>query len=183
MVLGTVGVLMGLESLRALRRHRLGIRYRPSRHTLLRGLPLRVPFRRSGRYMSIVPPVLTGFVVGVLSTIMGVGGGFILVPAMIYLLGVPTRVVVGTSLLQIAVVTTIATFLHAAFNQNVDLLLGLLLLIGAVVGAQIGSRLMVQLRGEQIRFLMAGLVLLVVVMLGLNLVLPPDDPFIVERVL
>ena len=102
---------------------------------------------------------------------------------MIYLLGVPTQVVVGTSLLQIAVVTTIATFLHAAFNQNVDLLLGLLLLIGAVVGAQIGSRLMVQLRGEQIRFLMAGLVLLVVVMLGLNLVLPPDDPFIVERVL
>jgi len=182
-VLGTVGVLMGLESLRALRRHRLGIRYRPSRQTLLRGLPLRVPFRRSGRYMSIVPPVLTGFVVGVLSTIMGVGGGFILVPAMIYLLGVPTQVVVGTSLLQIAVVTTIATFLHAAFNQNVDLLLGLLLLIGAVVGAQIGSRLMVQLRGEQIRFLMAGLVLLVVVMLGLNLVLPPDDPFIVERVL
>lgn len=180
-VLGTVGVLMGLESLRALRRHRLGIRYRPSRQTLLRGLPLRVPFRRSGRYMSIVPPVLTGFVVGVLSTIMGVGGGFILVPAMIYLLGVPTQVVVGTSLLQIAVVTTIATFLHAAFNQNVDLLLGLLLLLGAVVGAQVGSRLMIRLRGEQIRFLMAGLVLLVVIMLGVNLVVPPDDPFIVER--
>ena len=180
-VLGTVGVLMGLESMRALRRHRLGIRYRPSRQTLLRGLPLRVPFRRSGRYMSIVPPVLTGFVVGVLSTIMGVGGGFILVPAMIYLLGVPTQVVVGTSLLQIAVVTTIATFLHAAFNHNVDLLLGLLLLIGAVIGAQVGSRLMIRLRGEQIRFLMAGLVLLVVVMLGVNLVLPPEDPFIVER--
>ena len=119
--------------------------------------------------------------VGVLATVMGVGGGFILVPAMIYLLGVPTQVVVGTSLLQIAVVTTIATFLHAAFNQNVDLLLGLLLLIGAVVGAQVGSRLMVRLRGEQIRFLMAGLVLLVVAMLGLGLVLPPEDPFIVER--
>ena len=131
--------------------------------------------------MSVVPPVLTGFVVGVLSTIMGVGGGFILVPAMIYLLGVPTQVVVGTSLLQIAVVTTIATFLHAAFNQNVDLLLGLLLLIGAVVGAQVGSRLMIRLRGEQIRFLMAGLVLLVVIMLGVNLVVPPDDPFMVER--
>ncbi len=180
-VLGTVGGLMGTESLRALRRHRFGIRHRPSRQTFLRGLPLRVPFRTSGRYMSVVPPILTGFVVGVLSTVMGVGGGFILVPAMIYLLGVPTRVVVGTSLLQIAVVTTIATFLHAAFNRNVDLLLGLLLLIGAVIGAQVGSRLMIRLRGEQIRFLMAGLVLLVVVMLGFDLVLPPDDPFIVER--
>ena len=180
-VLGTVGTLMGLESIRALRRHRLGIRHRPSRQTLLRSLPLRVPFRRSGRYMSVLPPLLTGFLVGVLSTIMGVGGGFILVPAMIYLLGVPTQVVVGTSLLQIAVVTTIATFLHAAFNQNVDLLLGLLLLLGAVVGAQVGSRLMVRLRGEQIRFLMAGLVMLVVAMLGLDLALPPEDPFIVER--
>ncbi len=181
-VLGTVGILMGLESVRALRRHRLGIRRRPTRQAFFRGLPLRIPFRRSGRYMSVVLPLATGFVVGLLSTVMGVGGGFILVPAMIYLLGVPTQVVVGTSLLQIAVVTTVATFLHAAFNQNVDLLLGLLLLLGAVVGAQVGSRLMVRLRGEQIRFLMAGLVLLVVIMLGFDLVLPPDDPFIVERV-
>lgn len=180
-VLGTVGVLMGVESVRTIGRRRRGERGRGRRHTLLHRLPLRIPFRRSGRYMSVALPLLVGFGVGILSTIMGVGGGFILVPAMIYLLGVPTQVVVGTSLLQIVAVTTVATFLHAVFNQNVDLILAVLLLLGAVVGAQVGSRLMGRLQGEQIRLLMAALVLLVVVMLALGLVVPPEDPFVLER--
>lgn len=180
-VLGVVGTLMGAESLRTLVRLRRGERRRPRRHTFLHGLPFRIPFRRSRRYMSVVLPLLVGFGVGALSTVMGVGGGFILVPAMIYLLGVPTQVVVGTSLLQIVVVTTVATFLHAVFNQNVDIILAALLLVGAVLGAQVGSRLMGRLRGEQIRLLMAALVLLVVAMLAFGLVVPPDDPFVLER--
>lgn len=180
-VLGAVGTLMGVESVRTLGRRRRGEWRRGRRRTFLHGLPLRVPFRRSRRYMSVVPPLLVGFGVGVLSTVMGVGGGFILVPAMIYLIGVPTQVVVGTSLLQIAVVTTVATFLHAVFNQNVDVILAVLLLLGAVVGAQVGSRLMGRLRGEQIRLLMAVLVLLVAAMLAFGLVAPPEDPFVLER--
>ncbi len=179
-VLGTVGFLMGIESVLALSRNRgEGVRMRV--HTFLHRLPFRISFRRSRRYMSVVLPLLVGFGVGVLATLMGVGGGFILVPAMIYLLGVPTQVVVGTSLLQIAAVTTVATFLHAVFNHNVDILLAVLLLLGAVIGAQVGTRLTGLLRGEQIRLLMAALVLLVVAMLAFNMVIAPADPFVIER--
>ena len=134
-------------------------------------------FRRSRLYVSALLPLGIGFVVGILAAIMGVGGGFIMVPAMIYLLGMPTNVVVGTSLFQIIFVTANVTFLQAYNNQTVDIVLALLLLTGAVVGAQLGTKAGGRLRGEQMRGLLALLVVGVGAKLGFELVTPPDDLF------
>src|SRR5262249_23218087 len=134
-------------------------------------------FRQSRLYISVIPPLAVGFLVGVLSAIMGVGGGFIIVPAMIYVLRMPTTVVIGTSLFQIIVVTAATTVLQATTNYSVDIVLGLLLILGGVVGAQFGVRAGERLRGEQLRLLLAVLVLGVAVRLFLGLVLKPDDPF------
>ncbi|MEL7488823.1 MAG: sulfite exporter TauE/SafE family protein, partial [Pseudomonadota bacterium] len=131
-------------------------------------------------YISPIPPVILGFLVGILAAIMGVGGGFIMVPAMIYILQMPTNVVVGTSLLQIIFVTAITTVLHAVANQTVDIVLALLLLIGGVVGAQIGARAGVYLKAEQLRVLLALIVLGVCGRLALDLVTPPPAPFVIE---
>jgi uncharacterized membrane protein YfcA len=175
--LGIIGVLMFLESARAMFRRR-----RPSagrrklhQHIWLHGLPFKVRFRRSKLYISALLPMAIGFVVGVLAAIMGVGGGFIMVPAMIYLLGMPTSVVVGTSLFQIIFVTATVTFLQAVNNQTVDVFLALLLLAGGVVGAQIGSQFGGRLRGEQLRGLLALMVLGVCGKLLFDLVAMPDD--------
>jgi uncharacterized membrane protein YfcA len=127
--------------------------------------------------------VAIGFGVGILAAIMGVGGGFFLIPAMIYVLGMPTSVAVGTSLFQIIFVTAIVTVLHAVTNQTVDMVLALLLLAGAVVGAQFGSRLGAALRGEQLRGLLALLVLAVCAKLGLDLMIEPDEFFSVAPVI
>jgi uncharacterized membrane protein YfcA len=149
----------------------------PGKHTWMHGLPFKMRFRRSKLYISALLPLAIGFIVGVLSAIMGTGGGFILVPAMIYVLGMPTQVVIGTSLLQTLFVAANTTLLQATFNQTVDVLLALLLLVVGVIGAQIGARLVGKFRGEQLRLMLAVIVLLVGVRLGLDLVLKPDDLF------
>ena len=132
-------------------------------------------FRRSKLYISALLPVGVGILVGVLAALMGVGGGFIMVPAMIYLLGMPTSVVVGTSLFQIIFVTANVTFLQAYANQTVDVVLAILLLIGAVIGAQLGAKAGAKLRGEQLRILLAAMVLAVCAKLGYDLTITPDD--------
>jgi uncharacterized membrane protein YfcA len=143
-------------------------------------LPLKVKFRTSGLYISVIPPLMVGFCVGVLAAIMGVGGGFLLVPAMIYLLGMPTKVVIGTSLFQTMFVTAFTTFMHAFTNQSVDLLLALLLIVGGVIGAQAGAHFGVRLKAEQLRILLALLVLAVALKLGLDLVLTPTEFYSVK---
>ena len=141
----------------------------------LRGLPLKIKFRASGLYVSVLPPLLVGALVGFLAAIMGVGGGFIMVPAMIYLLGMPTRVVIGTSMFQIMFVTAFTTVAHAVTNQTVDILLALVLIMGGVIGAQLGARVGVRLRAEQLRILLALLVLVVCVKVALDLLLTPSE--------
>ncbi len=175
--LGIIGSLMFAESLRALLRRRAQVASRGKlhKHTWIHGLPLKMRFRRSKLYISALLPISIGFVVGVLAAIMGVGGGFIMVPAMIYLLGMPTSVVVGTSLFQIIFVTANVTFLQAYFNQTVDFVLATLLLIGAVIGAQIGAKAGAKLRGEQLRILLALMVLAVCAKLGYELTITPSD--------
>jgi hypothetical protein len=181
--LGIVGVLMLYESLRAMRRQRQpgGARHKLHQHTFLHGLPFKMRFRRSKLYISALLPIGIGIVVGILAAIMGVGGGFIMVPAMIYLLGMPTTVVIGTSLFQIIFVTANVTFLQAWQNQTVDLMLALILLAGGVAGAQFGSRTSAALRGEQLRSLLALLVLGVCALIGYELFATPRDLFAISR--
>jgi uncharacterized membrane protein YfcA len=175
--LGIIGVLMAIESIRAIRRNRtsVGQRRKLHQHNWLHGLPFKMRFRRSKLYISALLPAAIGFVVGILAAIMGVGGGFFMVPAMIYVLGMPTSVVVGTSLFQIIFVTANVTFLQAYQNQTVDIVLALLLMTGGVVGAQIGTRIGGRLKGEYLRGLLAGLVLGVCGKLGFDLVIKPTD--------
>jgi uncharacterized membrane protein YfcA len=178
--LGVIGGLMLVESVRAILRARSGRPgpgRHPGQHGWVHGLPFRTRFRRSKLYISVIPPLGIGFVVGVLAAIMGVGGGFIMVPAMIYLLRMPTSVVVGTSLFQIIFVTGLVTILHAVNYQTVDLVLALLLLVGGVVGAQFGARAGQQLRAEQLRALLALMVLAVCGRLALGLFLEPAELF------
>jgi uncharacterized membrane protein YfcA len=179
-LLGTVGGLMLRESLEAVRATRSGnpLPSRPAQHhNWIHGLPLKMRFRQSRLYISVIPPLALGFAVGILSAIMGVGGGFILVPAMIYLLRMPTGVVMGTSFVQILCVTAATTVLQAASNYNVDILLAAVLILGGVVGAQFGVRIGAQLRGEQLRLLLAILVLAVGARLLIDLVVTPADIF------
>ena len=138
-------------------------------------MPFKMRFRTSGLYISVSPPLVVGLFVGVLSAIMGVGGGFIMVPAMIYLLGMPTKVVVGTSLFQIIFVTAFTTMLHATTNYTVDVVLAVLLLVGGVVGAQIGTVIGARMPAEQLRVLLAALVLVVCGKLALDLLLQPAE--------
>ncbi|MFG6569656.1 sulfite exporter TauE/SafE family protein [Sulfitobacter sp. 1A13679] len=173
--LGIIGGLMFVESLRAIRRTRKGGRVKRKKHYWVHGLPFKIRFRVSGLYISVIPPVLVGAAVGMLSAIMGVGGGFIMVPAMIYLLGMPTKVVIGTSLLQIIFVTGFTTMLHATTNQTVDIVLAVLLLVGGVLGAQVGTRIGVRMQAEQLRILLAVLVLVVCGKLALDLLLEPAE--------
>lgn len=176
--LGVVGGLMFIESLRALRKSRKAdgtpARVRKERGWI-HALPFKMRFRTSGLYISVIPPVLVGVMVGILAAIMGVGGGFIMVPAMIYILGMPTKVVVGTSLFQIIFVTAFTTLLHATTNFTVDIVLAVLLLVGGVIGAQIGTQIGTRLRAEQLRILLAGLVLLVCGKLGFDLLVQPSE--------
>ncbi|MAA76799.1 MAG: permease [Rhodobiaceae bacterium] len=160
--LGVIGLLMMIESIRAIRARQIGRPIparRPGQHNWIHGLPFKMRFKVSHLYTSIIPPILIGFFVGVLAAIMGVGGGFIMVPAMIYLLRMPTNVVIGTSLFQIIFVSASVTVMHAVINQTVDVVLATILIIGGVVGAQIGARLGQKLRGEQLRALLALIVL------------------------
>ena len=180
--LGIIGTLMLIESMRAIMRSRQtgARRGKLHQHNWLHGLPFKMRFRKSKLYISALLPFGVGAIVGILSAIMGVGGGFIMVPAMIYLLGMPTSVVVGTSLFQIIFVTANVTFLQSVQTQTVDIMLAGLLLFGAVVGAQFGTRIGAKLKGEQLRGLLALLVLGVCAKLVFDVVITPEDFFSVE---
>jgi hypothetical protein len=175
--LSIVGSLMFVESLRAIVHSQKtgGAAPKRKKHTWIHALPFKMKFRTSGLYISVIPPLLVGVAVGILAAIMGVGGGFIMVPAMIYLLGMPTKVVVGTSLFQIIFVTAFTTLAHATTNYTVDMALAVLLLVGGVVGAQIGARIGLKLKAEQLRILLAIMVLAVVAKIGLDLLLEPSE--------
>lgn len=175
--LGVIGSLMFVESLRAIRRASGPAATAPKRrkHNWVHNLPFKMKFRVSGLYISVIPPLIVGVVVGILAAIMGVGGGFIMVPAMIYLLGMPTKVVVGTSLFQIIFVTAFTTMLHATTNYTVDVVLAVLLLVGGVIGAQVGTRIGVKMKAEQLRILLAIMVLAVCGKLALDLLLQPAE--------
>ena len=180
--LGIIGTLMLTESVRTIIRSKKpgGMRRKLHQHHWFHGLPLKMRFRRSKLYISTIPPLLIGAFVGVLAAIMGVGGGFIMVPAMIYLLGMPTAVVVGTSLFQIIFVTANVTLLQSVQTQTVDFVLAGLLLLGAVIGAQFGSRFGARLRGEQLRGLLALMVLAVCIKIMFDLAVAPEDLLSVE---
>ena len=175
--LGVIGSLMFVESLNALRKSRNNATVTTTRRQRgwMQALPLKTRFRTSGLYISVLPPLVVGLFVGILSAIMGVGGGFIMVPAMIYLLGMPTKVVVGTSLFQIIFVTGFTTLLHATTNYTVDMALAVLLLVGGVIGAQIGTQIGTRLRAEQLRILLAMMVLAVCFKLALDLLIEPSE--------
>jgi uncharacterized membrane protein YfcA len=174
--LGIIGGLMFIESWRAIRRSkRVGAPPVRRKHGLVHALPLKMKFRVSGLYISVIPPLIIGLCVGILAAIMGVGGGFIMVPAMIYLLGMPTKVVIGTSLFQIIFVTAFTTMLHATTNFTVDIVLAVLLLIGGVIGAQVGTRIGVKMKAENLRILLAMMVLLVCGKLAFDLLVTPSE--------
>src|SRR3979411_155675 len=177
-LLGSIGGLMLNEGIRAIRRAPTGGNAAPTKtgvHSWIHGLPFKIRFRRSKLYISVIPPVVLGFLVGILTAIMGVGGGFIMVPAMIYLLRMPPNVVIGPSQFQILFVTAATTILHATSDQTVDIVLAFLLVIGGVVGVQLGVRVGSQMRGEQLRALLAVLVVGVALRLFIGLVTTPGD--------
>ena len=175
--LGVVGGLMFIESLNAIRKSRRpgGAKIERRKHGLVHALPFKMKFRVSGLYISVIPPLLVGLSVGVLAAIMGVGGGFIMVPAMIYLLGMPTKVVIGTSLFQIIFVTAFTTMLQATPNYTVAIVLAVLLLVGGVIGAQIGTRIGVKMKAESLRILLAMMVLIVCGKLAYDLLATPAE--------
>ena len=178
-LLGIVGGIILNESIATLRA-RMGAdvkRARPVNHVWIHGLPFKMRFRQSQLYISVIPPVVIGFVVSALSAIIGIGGGFIIIPSMIYLLRMPTNMVVGTSLVQIIAITAFTTILQATSNYTVDIVLAAILVAGGVVGAQFGVRVGAKLRGEQLRLLMALLVLAVALRLAWGLVVTPQDVY------
>ncbi len=174
-----IGTLMFSESLRLILRTRKGkvTRGKLHQHNWLHGLPFKIRFRKSKLYISILLPVLIGVIVGILAALMGIGGGFIIVPAMIYLLGMPTSLVVGTSLFQIIFVAANTTILQASQNQTVDIVLATILLLGSVIGVQLGSRFTNILRGEYLRLILSSIIILVSLKLLIDLVTVPTDLF------
>jgi len=177
-LLGVIGALMLAESIRAIRRARAGkpaTGRKPGQHNWIHGLPLKLRFPRSRLYISAIPPLVIGWVAGLLTAFLGVGGGFIMVPAMIYLLRMPTNVVIGTSMFQIIFVTAVVTVLHATLNHTLDVVLALILAAGGVMGGQFGFRAGQRLRGEQLRLLLGAMVLAVALRLLFDLVLKPSE--------
>jgi uncharacterized membrane protein YfcA len=182
-LLGGIGLMMGRESIGSLIASRSGKTSSssgPRHHPLIASLPWRWRFYRSGLYISPLAPLLLGFATGLLTVLMGVGGGFILVPAMIYMLGMSTRVVVGTSLFQILFVTAATTMVHAITTQAVDIVLASLLLLGSVVGAQVGARFAQRVKPEYLRLLLAFVVLVVAFRMALGLTWRPDEIYSVQ---
>ena len=183
LMLGFIGVTMARESIQSIVALRTG-RPLPARkrrhHPLVAALPLRTRFYASGLYISPLAPLLLGFVVGILTILLGVGGGFILVPAMLYLLGMGATVVVGTSLFQTLFVTAAATMVHALTTKAVDLVLAGLLLIGSVIGAQLGARLASKVQPEYLRLVLALIVLTLAIRVALGLGFRPDEIYSVE---
>ena len=185
-LLSVIGILMLNESLRAIGRARAGkpvSARRPGQHNWIHGMPFKLRFPRSRLYISAIPPLVIGWVVGLLTAFLGVGGGFIMVPAMIYLLRMPTNVVIGTSTFQIIFVTAVVSVLHATFNYSLDVVLALILAAGGVIGGQFGVRAGQKLRGEQLRALLAIMVLAVALRLLLDLVLKPSELYSITPLL
>ncbi|MPZ56135.1 MAG: TSUP family transporter [Rhizobiales bacterium] len=184
-LLTTVGALMILESVRAVRRSRQGqppVPRRPGSHAWFHGLPFKLRFKRSKIYVSAIPVWAIGFIIGFLGAVMGIGGGFILVPMLIYFLRVPTVTVIGTSLVLQLVTMASATVLHATTNQLVDAVLALMLMTGGVIGAQFGARAGQKLSGEWLRLLLGMLVLAVGLRFATQLVVTPSDPYSIRVV-
>jgi uncharacterized membrane protein YfcA len=179
-LLSAVGSLMIAESVRAIMRERHGrpveLR-RPGSHTWFHGLPFKLRFKQSRIYVSAIPIWVIGFVIGFIGAVMGIGGGFLLVPMLIYFLRVPTAVVIGTSMVLTLVTMASATILHAVTNHLVDAVLALILMVGGVIGAQFGARAGQNMRGERLRLLLGLLVLAVGLRFAIGLVLRPDDLF------
>ncbi len=178
--LGVVGLKMvwdGAKLILPKRKGQPSVRRKAHQHNWMHGLPFKMRFRKSKLYISALLPLAVGAFVGFLAAIMGVGGGFIMIPAMIYLLGMPARVVVGTSLFQIIFVTANVTLLHSMATQTVDVVLALLLLTGGVIGAQVGTRIGVKLRGDQLQGLLGVMVLAVCIKVGFDLVATPAELF------
>ncbi len=182
-LLGSIGWLMLRESLATVRAARTG-QAPPARkrrhHPAVAALPLRWRFYRSGLYISPLAPLLLGMATGILTMLLGVGGGFIMVPAMLYLLGMSAQVVVGTSLFQILFTTIASTMVHSLTTRAVDIVLALLLLVGGVVGAQLGARLAMRVDPARLRLGLAVVVLLVALRMGLGLIWRPDEIFTVQ---
>jgi len=180
LLLGFIGTLMMIESLRAILKRRSGVVVRermPHQHNWVHGLPWRVRFKRSRLYISVLPVLGIGVCIGFIGALLGIGGGFILVPALVYILRVPGNMVIGTSLLQVVVMMAVTTVLQSVQSQSVDIMLSFCLMVGGTVGAQFGVSAGQYLRGEQLRALLALLVLAVAARFGLTLILPPGDPF------
>jgi hypothetical protein len=178
--LGFIGISMAFESAKTtIKNYRTtsAIRTKLHQHSWIHGLPFKLRFHRSKLYISAIPPILIGFFVGVFSAMMGVGGGFIMIPAMVYILGMSTNVVVGTSLFQIIFVTANSTFFQSYLNQTVDIVLSALMILGGVIGAQIGVRIGSKLKAEYLRGILAILVLLVCAKILTDLILTPSDVF------
>jgi uncharacterized membrane protein YfcA len=179
-LLGIVGTMMVIESGRAIGRARRGERAeirRPGSHSWFHGLPLKLRFKQSKIYVSVIPVWTIGFVIGFLGGLMGVGGGFLLVPALIYLLRVPTSVVIGTSMMVTLVTMASATVLQSVTNKSVDVVLALILMVGGVMGAQFGARAGQKIRSEQLRLLLGLLILAVGLRFAFDLIVRPDDLF------
>jgi len=178
--LGIVGGLMLWESARAIintRRGRPAPLRRPGQHNWVHGLPFKMRFKKSRLYVSVIPVAALGIGIGILGALLGIGGGFIIVPALIYLLRVPTNVVIGTSLVQIIGTMAVATVLHAVSSQSVDAVLALILMVGGVIGAQFGARIGQNIRGDQLRALLALLIIAVAVRFLIGLVVAPDERY------
>ena len=183
LLLGSIGGIMARESLASVLAMRRGEKLPAKKrrhHPLVANLPLRWRFYRSGLYISPLAPLILGFATGILTILLGVGGGFVMVPAMLYLLGMGAQVVVGTSLFQILFVTLASTMVHSLTTKAVDIVLAVLLLIGSVTGAQIGARFAQKLPPEYLRLLLSVLVLLVALRLGIGLGFRPAEIYSVE---
>ena len=185
-VLGVIGTLMLIESINTLRKAKVSGKSTASRkagqHTWVQGLPLKQRFHKSKLYASAIPPLAIGLIVGWLTAIMGVGGGFLIVPALIYLLSVPTRVAIGTSVFQIVFLTAFTTVLQSVQNQTVDVMLAAPLMVGGVIGAQVGIDIGQKLNAVQLRGLLAALVLLVAIRMAVDLALAPSDIYSLEHI-
>lgn len=185
-LLSAVGILMLAESIRAIRRTRAGkpaSSRKPGQHIWIHKLPLKLRFPRSRLYISAIPPLAIGLVVGLLTAFLGVGGGFIMVPAMIYLLRMPTNIVIGTSIFQIIFVTAVVTILHAGFTYTLDVVLALILATGGVIGGQFGVKAGQKVRGEHLRAMLGLMVLAVALRLLFDLVLKPSELYSIAPVL
>jgi hypothetical protein len=184
-LLGFVGTLMMIESVRSILKRRAGIVVReklPNQHNWFHGLPMRIRFKKSRLYISVLPVLVLGLCIGFVGSLLGIGGGFILVPALVYILRMPGNMVIGTSLLQVVAMMAATTILHAINSQSVDILLAFCLMVGGTVGAQFGASAGKYLRGEQLRALLAILVLAVAVRFGFSAIVGPSDPYSIAAI-